>query len=611
MNVELDEVRRFLAEHHPFQSLDAKVLDAVPRSMTMRYVRKGITLITAGEPNDHLYVVRSGAVDVMDVDGVLLDRRDTGRSFGYSTLVGENISKYTVTTVEDSLLLVMERPAFQELATSSPDLVRYYSGLSARIRAEAQHLHGESFSDILRTRLATFAIPNPAHIGPEASLQESARIMGEKNVSSLLVMSDGTLEGTLQGIITDRDMRKAIAGAIAPTTPVSELMTRSVRTATSDQLVIEAMLIMAELNIHHIPIVDEGRTTGIIASADVMRLLQANPMYFAGDLARKNSPEEIKVVYEDAQRVALRFIERGAAADEITSLLSLVADAMARRLLHLAEESLGPPPVPYAFVVLGSQGRKEMGLASDQDNALVLSDEFDATTHGQYFAQLSEFVCQGLATAGQALCPGDMMASNPQWRMTASQWADTFQHWITAPEPDALLYAQTFFDMRAIHGDLELGSTVHAQAVASAEHAPRLHAHLAALAARREPPLGFFRGLVVDRGGDYRNTLNVKKGGTAAIVQMARLLSITAGRDALGTLQRLDRSARDLTDAFSFLNNITLNHQAEQIRRGKQPDYHVKPGRLSKMDRENLRDAFQIIKSMQNALNLKYPIRSI
>ena len=103
----------------------------------------------------------------------------------------------------------------------------------------------------------------------------------------------------------------------------------------------------------------------------------------------------------------------------------------------------------------------------------------------------------------------------------------------------------------------------------------------------------------------------MKKGGTAAIVQMARLLSITAGRDALGTLQRLDRSARDLTDAFSFLNNITLNHQAEQIRRGEQPDYHVKPGRLSKMDRENLRDAFQIIKSMQNALNLKYPIRSI
>ena len=143
MNVELDEVRRFLAEHHPFQSLDATVLDAVPRSMTMRYVRKGVTLITAGEPNDHLYVVRSGAVDVMDVDGVLLDRRDTGRSFGYSTLVGENISKYTVTTVEDSLLLVMERPAFQELAASSPDLVRYYSGLSARIRAEAQHLHGE------------------------------------------------------------------------------------------------------------------------------------------------------------------------------------------------------------------------------------------------------------------------------------------------------------------------------------------------------------------------------------------------------------------------------------------------------------------------------------
>lgn len=620
MNVELDEVRRFLAEHHPFHSLDPEILDTVPGSMTMRYVRKGTTLIRAGEPNDYLYVVRSGAVDVMDADDVLLDRRDTGRSFGYSTLVTESTSKYTIVTVEDSLLLLMERQAFAELAASSPELVRYYSGLSARIRAEAQQLHGESFSDVLRTRLDNFAIPNPAHIAPEITLQESARIMGDKNVSSLLVMDNGSLDGELLGIITDRDMCKAIAQAIDPATPVSELMTREVHTASPDQLVMEAMLVMAELNIHHIPIVERGRTTGIIASADVMRLLQANPMYFAGDLGRKNSQEEMREVYDDAQRVALRFIERGASADEITSLLTVVADSMARRLLHLAEEKLGPPPVQYAFVVLGSQGRKEMGLASDQDNALVLSNEYDLITHGEYFAQLSEYVCHGLDTAGQVLCPGEMMASNPEWRMTASQWADTFHQWITAPEPDALLYAQTFFDMRPIHGDVQLAESVHAQAVATAQNSSRLHAHLAALAARREPPLGFFRGLVVDRSGDYRNTLDVKKGGTAAIVQMARLVSITAGKDALGTLKRLERakdaglsarSASDLTDAFTFLNNITLQHQAEQIRQGEMPDYHIAPGRLSKMDRENLRDAFQIIKSMQNSLNLKYPIRSI
>lgn len=620
MNVELDEVRRFLADIAPFQSLDEETLSSLPSKFVMRYIRRGETLVSFGEPNDYLYVLRSGAVDLLDDEGLLLDRRDPGRSFAYSTLVGENRSNYTFVAVEDSLVLMMHRDDFEPLAEKHPEFARYYSGLSARMQAVAQQIHQESFSDVLRTKLGAFAIKNPAHIAPDMTVQRAAEVMGEINVSSLLIVEGGTLEGQLQGIITDRDMRKAVANAVDIQQPVSSIMTTGVRTATSDQLVIEAMLTMAELNIHHIPVVDAGVTSGIITSADIMRLLQANPLYFTGDLGRKNSPEEMREVYEDAQQVAVRFIERGAAADEITSLMTVVADSMARRLLTLAEEKLGPPPVPYAFVVLGSQGRREMGLASDQDNALVISDEFDATTHGTYFAELSEYVCQGLATAGQVLCPGDMMASNPDWRMTVSQWSSTFHNWITAPEPDALLYAQTFFDMRPIHGDHELAERVHAQAVSSAQNAPRLHAHLAALAARREPPLGFFRGLVVDRSGEYRNTLNVKKGGTAAIVQMARLFAIAGGRDVLGSRQRIEfaaggpvsnRSASDLIAAFDFLNSITLRHQVEQVRAGKEPDYHIAPNALSKMDREHLRDAFQIIKGVQSALNIKYPIRSI
>lgn len=620
MNVELEEVRRFLSEHEPFQSLGAETLATVPSKFVMRYIRRGDVLVEYGSPNDHLYVLRSGAVDLLDDEGLLLDRREPGHSFAYSTLVGENSSKYTFVAVEDSLVLMMDRQDFDSLSAEHPEFARYYSGLSARMQAVAQQIHQEAFSDVLRTKLGAFAIKNPAHIAPSATVRETATLMGELNVSSLLIVDGGTLDGQLQGIITDRDMRKVVADAVDIHQPVSSIMTTSVRTATSDQLVIEAMLTMAELNIHHIPIVDGDTTTGIITSADIMRLLQANPLYFSGDLGRKNTPEEMGEVYRDAQHVAVRFVERGAAADEITSLLTVVADSMARRLLTLAEERLGPPPVPYAFVVLGSQGRREMGLASDQDNALVLSDEYHATRHGDYFAALSDYVCQGLATAGQVLCPGEMMASNPQWRMTESQWSSTFHQWITAPEPDALLYAQTFFDMRPIHGEFSLAERVHAQAVSSAQNAPRMHAHLAALAARREPPLGFFKGLVVDRAGQYRNTLDVKKGGTAAIVQMARLFAIAGGRDVLGSRQRIEfaaggpvsqRSAADLIAAFDFLNSVTLKHQANQVREGKETDYHIAPHALTKMEREHLRDAFQIIKNVQSALNIKYPIRSI
>lgn len=618
MTVELDEVRDFLAASDPFAQLPANELSGLPQHMSMRYVRRSDTIISAGQTNDMLYIIRSGAVDVLDGEGTLLDRRDAGRSFGFSTLMGDNTCRYSMIAVEDTLLLTMPREPFVELAERNPELARFFSGQSARMRAAAAQLRQESSSDVLRTQLGDFKIPNPATVTPDTTIQDAARIMENRNVSSLLVSRDGGLEG----IVTDRDMRgRVVANNMDVTLPVTEIMTPNPRAVTSDALAFEAMLIMADMRIHHLPVVDEGAVTGIIASADIMRLLRHDPIYLTADLSRRTTPEDMREVYESAADVAVRFIERGASAEEVTGLLTVAADSLARRLITLAEEQLGPPPVPYAFVVLGSQGRRGMGLASDQDNALILDDSYDPDLHGDYFKNLADYVCTGLDSAGQVLCPGDMMAMNPDWRMTVTQWTNTFHTWITAPEPEALLHAQTFFDMRAIHGALELADNVHTTAVNMATHSGRLHAHLATLAARREPPLGFFRGFVVDRSGDYANTLDVKKGGTAAIVQMARLYALSAGIDAVGTRLRLqsaasagavsERGAEDLIDAFDFLTTIALRQHAEQLRRGQKPNYHIDPKELGKLDREHLRDAFQIIKGMQSALSTQYPVRSM
>ncbi|PRQ11222.1 histidine kinase [Corynebacterium sp. 13CS0277] len=618
MSVEVEEVRHLLDTVEPFCHLPGDVLDDIAHHMTLSYVRRGTTIIAVGNPNDELYMIRSGAVDIVDDSGVLLDRRDQGRCFGYSTIMGENISRYDMVAVEDTLLIALARPHVEKLVGAHADVARYFSSQSARMRAAATQLRQEPGSDVLRTRLGEFMIPEPAHVHPEMTIQQAARTMQERNVSSLLVVDSGELHG----IVTDRDMRgRVVADNMDVTLPVTAIMTARPRTATPDTLAFEAMLTMAELGIHHLPVVDEGRLVGIVASADIMRLLQHDPIYLTADLSRRSTPEELAAVYSSAGQVAARFVERGTSAEDVTGLLTVAADALAKRMIHLAEDELGPAPVPYAFVVLGSQGRRGMGLASDQDNALILDDSFDAAAHGDYFSELSRRVCTGLDHAGQVLCPGDMMASNPAWRMTVTQWHQHFHQWITAPEPDALLAAQVFFDMRPIAGTVSLGEAVHHAAVAQAHTAPRFHAHLAALAARREPPLGFFRGLVVERSGDYAHTLDVKKGGIAAIVQMARLYAIAADVPALGTRERLtaaaghgllsERGAADLRDAFDFLSTIALRHQVTQLRRGDTPDYHIDPKDLSKLDREHLRDAFHIVKSIQNALATKFPIRTM
>ncbi|WP_288832547.1 DUF294 nucleotidyltransferase-like domain-containing protein [uncultured Corynebacterium sp.] len=617
MSVELEEISSFLAEHEPFAHLPGEVLSALPAQMGITYVRRGARIIEAGADNDNLYVIRSGAVDVMDAEGALLDRRDTGRNFGYSTLVDAPTSRYTMEAVEDSVLLILPRQAFSALVEANPQIERYFLSQSRRVRAAADELReGHTAADVLRTPMRELVAGRPvARIGASQSIAEAARVMEANRASYVLVDGDGEV-----GILTDRDLRsRVVAATYDPLRPVSEVATSPVRTIRADTMVFEAMLLMGELGFNHLPVEGPEGIVGVASSSDIMRPLQADPIYLAAAV-EKADLAELQGAFGRAAAVAARFLERGASAAEAQKLLTSIADSIARRLVALATEKYGPAPVPYAFVSVGSQARHEMGPASDQDNALVLSDAYDEVAHGEYFARLGEFVCRGLAAAGQALCPGDMMAMNPQWRMTESEWNRAFHGWITAPEPDAVLHTQVFFDFRCLAGDAEMAERVHAGAVVGARGSKRLHTHLAALATWREPPLGFFRGFVVERSGEYADTLDVKKGGTAAVVQMARLYAITAGVTEVDTLARLRaasgaslsaRGAEDLIGAYEYLSNLALKQQARQVRAGEAPNYHIDPKQLPGRDRDALRDAFGVIKSMQTALAGAYPVRSV
>ncbi|QPK80057.1 cyclic nucleotide-binding/CBS domain-containing protein [Corynebacterium lizhenjunii] len=611
--VELEEVSGFLAQHDPFSRLPEAQRVELARALRMRYVRRGEHIISAGEVNDYLYIVRSGAVDVLSADDVLVDRRDTGATCGYSTLVGVPESEYTMVIVEDALLLVLARAEFDQLCAAHPDLARFFDAQTRRTSAAVRELEEDS-TELLRTRVRDIPLHAAPELGPDVTVQEAARAMTQHQASSLIV-ADG---GAVVGIVTDRDLRARVLAADVPLdTPVAQIMTRNPVTLTPETMAMEAQLLMAEHNFHHVPVVEDGQLRGILTQADIAGLLQEDPIFVAANLARST---DVTDAFSHAARLAVRYIDRGSTPQEVANIITMVADAVARRVCALAEEELGPPPVPFAFVVVGSQGRREMGMASDQDNALVLDNSFDPAVHGQYFAEFGQRVCAGLARAGQELCPGEMMAANSQWRMTQAQWESAFHQWITAPQPDALLSAQVFFDMRTVYGAAELGAQVHAYAVSVAKGSRRLHAHLASLAARREPPLTFFRGLVVERDGQHVNTLDVKKGGTAGIVQMARLFALASGSTAVETQERLraaagdsvsTQGAKELADALTYLRSLTLQHQAEQVRAGQAPDYHIDPSALGRMDREHLRDAFRIIKSMQSALATKYPVRNV
>ncbi|MDO5533945.1 MAG: putative nucleotidyltransferase substrate binding domain-containing protein [Propionibacteriaceae bacterium] len=610
MDVELAELRSFLAQHHPFDQLPRGTLDALPAQLVARYYRRDTTIVELGEHNDFLYIVRSGGVDIVDEHGTLTDRAEVGESFGLSTVMTGGPSRYTLTAHEDSLLLLLPAVTFRELMGSSVAFSQFYlEQQEGRMRSAIESVRvGDSGSAILRTRVREILRKEPITMGPEVSIREAAQLMTQRRISALLI----TQGDALVGIVTDRDMRaKVIAADHDTAAPLSSIMTPDPFTIHPDTLAFEVLIQMGQHGWHHVPVVEDGHLLGMVTSGDLMRLEQANPSYLVGEIEGQTTVEGIVECSTRISQVVAQAVAQDATADDIARVITAITDALTRKLIQVAQVDLGEAPVPYCWVALGSQGRHESGLQSDQDSALIIADT--ATDEDlAWFGQLADRVVAGLEACGYVRCPGDMMASNPEWRVRLQQWGRYFATWMNAPEPDALLNAQTFFDMRPVHGDRRLFESLHAAVVSRAPTSTRFLTYLAKQAQRFEPPLGFFRDFVLVDSGEHANTLDLKAGGIAPIVQMARIFALAKGQPQLNTGERLkagaahgalsDEKAADLVDAFEFINYVRIRHQVRQIKEGQEPDNHVPPASLSSFERRHLKEAFTIIRSMQKAL---------
>jgi len=616
VDVELAEVRDFLAGHHPFDDIPVPQLERLAHQLRIEYFRRGTRIIARGEDNHHLYVVRSGAVELHDMHGGFMDRGEVGTSFGSFTLVQGNPAQFEAVALEDTLCLVMGAETFHALATAHPTFAHFFDlQRTSRMRGAVASLHlTSSGGAILKTR-ATDIISRPAvWVTATASIQEAARAMSEHRVSCLLVLD----ESKLVGIVTDRDLRnRVVAAGIDTDLPVTCIMTPDPFVGSSDALAFQVLMEMTSRNIHHLPILDpEGTPEGVITTTDLMRLEQTNPIYLVGDITQAHDISAVAEVSKRLAPVVELLVNQDASAEDIGRIVTAVGDAVERRLLGLAEQHLGPPPVPYCWVSLGSRARQEQALAADQDNALILDNDVQPE-HAAYFEALASFVCDALVECGYPRCPGDVMATNPRWRVSLNGWRQEFTTWLTEPVPDAILRASIFFDMRPVYGDPRLFHKLRKHFLKQAPSSKLFLAHLTKRAVENEPPLGFFRGFVLEKQGANRATLDIKRGGVGAVVEVARVLALSIGSRAVNTQTRIAAAVdagtlspergEDLRDAFEFISYVRLRHQAAQVRAGKETDNFVAPDDLSSFEKRHLREAFAIVRSAQSSLSHRYP----
>lgn len=619
-DVELLEMRDFLRAHPPFDQLHGDELARIARQIVISYARKGRLILAHGVRNNAFYIVRSGAVDLHEDGSSFHARVGEGDYFAFSSLLRDDVTRMAVTAVEDCLLYQLPGPVFIDLIARHPALARYFAikeadRLRDALERRSKGALGIKDTPLLTTSLARLIRRPVVHSNaPDASIAAVARQMADQDCSTMLLVE----EGRLVGIFTDKDLRRRVVGrGLSPDRPVREVMTPEPITLPESAGALEALLLMTRHTIHHLPVTGaDGSVRGIVSANDILSRMSSQAVYLADRIGRASDPAAVAEETAAIPDCLVTLVGSGVPSKDVGRFLSSVGEAAHRRLAELAEAELGPPPVPYALMVFGSLARADQTAKSDQDNGLILDNAYDPEAHGGYFAALAKRLADGLDQAGYAYCSGDIMATNPSWRQPLSGWVRQFRHWITEPDPKAVMNTTIFFDLRGVHGEAALIAQLTEEIRALARENRIFLAHMTRDALTSPVPLGFFRQLVLSRDKAHRDTLNLKLQGTAPIVDIARIYALAAGVAAVNSLDRLTGAeqaqalapsdAANLRDAFDFISDVRLRHQAACIEAGQAPDNFVSPKDLSRFDRDHLKDAFAIVRDAQQGVAMKY-----
>ena len=450
---------------------------------------------------------------------------------------------------------------------------------------------------------------------PTEAVAAVARAMTERHTGAAVVAN----KGTPIGIVTDRDLRsKVVAGGYPPSGPVSGIMSAPVKTVHGEDWAFTALREMTRTALHHLAVVDgDGQLIGVLFTDDFVPLEAGHPASLTQAVDTAASLDGIRAAESRLPPLVRGLIRAGLPAIEVTELVAEVHSRTLRRVTQLAEQALaaeghGRPPVPYALVVGGSEGRREQTMVTDQDNGLVYALGADDVAAREYFTRLAEGIAQRLAALGVPHCPGNFMATNPRWRLDVRRWKERFLGWMERPEDDALVEASVFFDWRFVAGDEAVASEVWTWACTQAPRYAPLHQGLAREALRRDPPLGLFGRFRVAHGGPHRRCFDVKALGLFPLVHGVRAYAVQLGLKHTGTSARVAgaveagvlraEEGRDLTHALETVLRTRLNAELGAVMEGRSPSSQVDPSRLDAIDRAALYQAFRTIRLFQRGL---------
>ncbi|GAC15772.1 putative nucleotidyltransferase substrate binding domain-containing protein [Aliiglaciecola lipolytica] len=596
----------FLKTSAPFDQLSTDKLFALAKHITVAYLTQENAKEILDDRVNSLFLISSGQFSVKDSNEAQRNLSE-GDFFGIGNLLNKLHLPIDINVDSAGLVYCIPASQFEVLCNEYPQVTKFFENY------HADQLHNDAVSDSksmwlykpIREVISDKVVSSLS----DTSILHATQKMSDAGVSSLLI----TEANKLVGILTDRDIRnRVVSQEVSVHLPVAEVMTKEPCKITENRTLFDALCMMTENNIHHLPVVDRITQTplGMLTSSDMIRHQRGNVLFLIDELAKAKSLYELTRLSWQLPHYFAKHAKRLGDFDVAGKVLSQATDIMTRKLLTFYQQLHGNPPFDFCWLVYGSQAREDQNMGSDQDNGLLLAQRPNQQ-QDEYFASMSKYVCEGLGKCGIKLCDGNIMASNKDLRVSLDDAIKESEKWVSQPTLDAILHFNIFLDVRAVAGNKTLFSKLQSARKPLLKQ-PIFLAALARHAAESTVPLSVFQKFVFKKGHQPEDCIDLKVNAIAIINNLVRIYALEKGLEMPSTLGRLENlkadsqltpsDCDDLRDIWLFLNRLRWRHQLQN----NVTNNNVSVSDLSSIQRHQLKAAFKTIKRSQQGVSVKF-----
>jgi CBS domain-containing protein len=634
-------IKLALKPHAPFAAMSEHDLDRIVRASQLRYFAPGEVILSPAEVRPaSCFVIRQGTVrgerPGMTGDAAALWELSSGEMFPLGALLARRGVTSVYRATQDTFCLAIPVAVFDGLISASPvfqdfctrrlahllDLSR--ASLQAEYAATATEQRG------FATRLETVVRQAPIACGPQAQLGETLRTMEDRRIGSMPIV-DG--DARPLGVFTRQDVIGRVVLPQRPlTTAMADVMSTPAITLPSTATAGDAALLMARRGIRHVVVVDAvGVLAGVVSERDLFSLQRLSVRELASAVRRAADVPALVQCAADVRALSHALVAQGVAAGQLTRMISSLNDQLAVRILELVTPKHDLAGLRLCWLGMGSEGRGEQTIATDQDNGLIFAVEEGGLAPDDVRVRLlpvAREVNEAMDRCGYPLCKGGVMAMNPRWCASLDEWKAAFANWIDRGDPDSLLAANVFFDFRALWGDSTLAEALRADIAAHAEANARFLKQMSDNALRNRPPLNWRGELQGAEDASGEESIDLKMNGSVPFVDGARIYALATGVTETNTVDRFvaagarrgipEPEVRAWCDAFEYIQLLRLREQHRKAASGEgggagsasnpAPNPNRVPlAELADLDRRILKEAMRQVRKLQQRLELDYP----